>query len=138
MPNNNPPPVLPQFISPSLMVPDGKTNEDALSYILSVVKLSTALNGRTPPCPTSDVAVSTSTSASITAKSGNLDDKDYPLPLSHFRAVGHLNATINSGFNATVMAANPSHGSVRNRVYLDGSVRSVEVTKCDNKANETK
>lgn len=135
--NNNPPPILPQFICPGLVVPDGKTNEDALSYTLSVVKFSTALNGGTSPYPTWEVAVFTSTSTSIAAKSGNLDERNYPLSLSRVWAVSDLDAKINTGFNATVMAANPSHGSVRNRVYLDGSVRSVPVTKCDINAYET-
>lgn len=135
--NNNPPPVLPQFICPGLVTPDGKTNEEALSYTLSVVKFSSALNGGTSPYPTWEVAVFTSTSAAIAAKSGNLAQSNYPLPLSKIWAVSDLDAKINTGFNATVMAANPSHGGVRNRVYLDGSVRSVDIAKCDINAYET-
>lgn len=120
-------PVHQNFVCPSLNPPNGLTREQALSYHLSVESFSEAGS----PFPSYDVRVFNHTEGSMT--SAGLKEFKYPLPFSKIWAVGDMDAMIAPGFNANVMSARPTHGTTRNRVYLDGSVRSVQVTKSSSK-----
>jgi prepilin-type N-terminal cleavage/methylation domain-containing protein/prepilin-type processing-associated H-X9-DG protein len=119
-------PVHQNFICPSMNPPAGLTREQALSYHLSVG----SFNAAGSPFPDFDVRVFNHTEGEAT--SAGLKESKYPLPFSKIWAVGDMDAEIAPGFNAGVMNAKPAHGNSRNRVYLDGSVRSVAVSKSTN------
>jgi prepilin-type N-terminal cleavage/methylation domain-containing protein len=119
-------PTHPNFICPSLVLPAALTAEQSLSYSLSTQQFTNPGS----PYPTYSVRVFNHTVAPF--NSGGLIEKNYPLPLSKLWAVSDTDAKMPpaGGWNVNVMASVPNHGAYRNRVYLDGSVRSVDASKC--------
>lgn len=128
-------PTHPNFICPSLVLPGTLTAEQALSYSLNCK----GFNEAGSPFPSIFVRVFNHTGGGASVPGGLREDK-YPIPLSKLWAVSDTDTKMQAqggAWNANVMASTPNHGKVRNRVYLDGSVRSVDVSKCSEMPWET-
>jgi len=100
--------------------------EQALSYCLSVS------NFNSPGSPfgtTYDVRVFNHTTG---GNGAGFVESRYPLPLSKVWAVSDMDLAMapSAWDNVAAMSPKPVHGTTRNRLYLDGSVRSVDASKC--------
>lgn len=123
--------VHPNFICPSLGSVDSTSSEvpglsaaQALSYGLSVEPFNST---GSPYADNSSRVFNHTTDAGDT--SGGLIESRYPCSLSRVWAVTDIDSQMASGWSTAVMPTKPIHGSVRNRVYLDGHVKSVPLAQ---------